>query len=59
MSVSKSTRSAWTSGSVISGIVWFLSYDVGVRAAAESADSFSRVASKHWHSPTRSRSSCS
>ena len=43
MFVSKSNeKSVWRSGSVISGIVWFLSY-IGARAAAESADSFSRV----------------
>jgi len=41
--VSKLTRSVWTSGSLISGIVWFLSYLVA-RAAAESGDSFSRAA---------------
>lgn len=35
-------KSVWKSGSLISGIVWFLSY-IGARAAAESADSFSRA----------------
>jgi hypothetical protein len=36
-------RSVWKSGSVISGAIWFLSY-FGVRAAAESPDSFSKPA---------------
>jgi hypothetical protein len=36
-------RSVWKSGSVISGIVWFLTY-FGVRAAAESPNSFSKPA---------------
>ena len=36
-------RSIWKSGSVISGVVWFLTY-FGVRAAAEAPDSFSKPA---------------
>ena len=41
--MSQESGSIWKSGSVVSGIIWFLSY-FGVRAAAESPDSFSRLA---------------
>lgn len=34
-------RSAWKSGSVVSGIVWLLTY-IGVRAAVESPEGFSQ-----------------
>lgn len=43
MSESKPDRkSVWRSGSVVSGVVWFLSY-IAVRAAAEAPATFSRT----------------
>jgi hypothetical protein len=41
--MSQEKRSVWKSGSVVSGVVWLVSY-FGARAAAESPATFSRAA---------------